>query len=145
MLRSWCQGRAGVLGYAADYAWLTDCCTRLGELTGDPRWTAEAVTIARQLLELFGDGEGGLYTTGCDATPLVVRPREAQDGVTPSAGSVAAVALARLGVLVGDTELSAAAERIVAAVAALTAVAPSAFAEMLLAAQLIEHGPSRSS
>ena len=43
-LRSWCQGRADVLGYAADYAWLVDCCTRLGELSGDPRWTMEAVT-----------------------------------------------------------------------------------------------------
>ena len=103
VLRSWCRGRAGALGYAADYAWLVDCCTRLGELSGDPRWTMEAVTIARQLLELFTDDErGGLYTTGSDAAPLVVRPREVQDGVTPSAGSVAAIALARLGALAGE-------------------------------------------
>ncbi len=53
----------------------------------------EAVTFARHLLELFCDEEnGGLYTTGADAPPLVVRPRDVQDGVTPSAGSVAAVA-----------------------------------------------------
>ena len=77
VLRSWCQGRAEVLGYAADYAWLIDCCTRLGELSGDSRWTMEAVTIARQMLELFtDDGRSGLYTTGSDAAPLVVRPRE---------------------------------------------------------------------
>ena len=118
VLRSWCRGRADVLGYAADYAWLVDCCTRLGELSGDPRWTVEAVTIARQLLELFTDDErGGLYTTGSDAAPLVVRPRETQDGVTPSAGSVAAIALARLGALAGDEELSEAAERIVSSLA----------------------------
>ncbi len=142
VLRSWCQGRAGVLGYAADYAWLIDCCTRLGELSGDHRWTMEAVTVARQLLELFTDDEnGGLYTTGSDAAPLVVRPREAHDGVTPSAGSVAAIALARLGVLVGDDELSAAAERIVGSLAAGVAAAPSAFAELLLAFALVEQGP----
>ena len=94
VLRSFCRGHASVLGYAADYAWLVDCCTRLGELTGEPTWTMEAVTIARQLLELFRDEEnGGLYTTGADAPRLVVRPRDVQDGVTPSAGSVAAVAL----------------------------------------------------
>jgi uncharacterized protein YyaL (SSP411 family) len=142
VLRSWCQGRAGVLGYAADYAWLIDCCTRLGELTGDPRWTMEALTIARQLLELFTDDErGGLYTTGSDAAPLVVRPREVQDGVTPSAGSLAAIALARLGAIAGDAELSAAAKRIVGSVGAGVEAAPSAFAELLLAAELVEHGP----
>jgi uncharacterized protein YyaL (SSP411 family) len=142
VLRSWCQGHAEVLGFAADYAWLVDCCTRLGELSGDPRWTMEAVAIARQMLELFSDDErGGLYTTGYDAAPLVVRPREVQDGVTPSAGAVAAIALARLGALVGDGALSAAAERIVSSLGAGLAATPSAFAELLLAAALVEHGP----
>ena len=142
VLRSWCRGRAGALGYAADYAWLVDCCTRLGELSGNPRWTMEAVTIARQLLELFTDDErGGLYTTGSDAAPLVVRPREVQDGVTPSAGSVAAIALARLGALAGEDQLSAAAERIVGSVKAGLAALPSAFPELLLAVELVENGP----
>ena len=142
VLRSWCRGRAGALGYAADYAWLVDCCTRLAELSGNPRWTMEAVTIARQLLELFTDDErGGLYTTGSDAAPLVVRPREVQDGVTPSAGSVAAIALARLGALAGEDQLSAAAERIVGSVKAGLAALPSAFPELLLAAELVENGP----
>ena len=142
VLRSWCRGRAGALGYAADYAWLVDCCTRLAELSGNPRWTMEAVTIARQLLELFTDDErGGLYTTGSDAAPLVVRPREVQDGVTPSAGSVAAIALARLGALAGEDQLSAAAERIVGSVKAGLAALPSGFPELLLAAELVENGP----
>ena len=30
VLRSWCRGRADLPGYAVDYAWLVDCCTRLG-------------------------------------------------------------------------------------------------------------------
>ena len=142
VLRSWCQGRASVLGYAADYAWLLDCCTRLGELLGNPRWTMEAMTIARQLLELFTDHEhGGLYTTGSDAAALVVRPREVHDGVTPAAGSIAAVALARLGALVAGNELTAAAERIVSSVGTGLAAEPSAFPELLLAAALVDNGP----
>jgi len=142
VLRSWCRGRAGTLGYAADYAWLVDCCTRLGELTGEATWTIEAVKIARQLLDLFSDDEhGGLYTTGRDAPSLVVRPRDVQDGVTPAAGSVAAVALARLGALAGDDELVTAAGRIVASASAGLEAAPSAFAELLLAAELVADGP----
>ena len=61
--------------------------------------------------------------------------------MTPSAGSVAAIALARLGALVGDGDLSAAAERIVSSLGAGLAATPSAFAELLLAAALVEHGP----
>ena len=142
VLRSSCRGHASVLGYAADYAWLVDCCTRLGELTGEPAWTMEAVTIARHLLELFCDEEnGGLYTTGADAPPLVVRPREVQDGVTPSAGSVAAVALARLGALTGDDGFSDAAARIIASARVRLAAAPAAFAELLLGAELVTEGP----
>jgi uncharacterized protein YyaL (SSP411 family) len=142
VLRSFCQGRASLPGYAVDYAWLVDCCTRLGELSGDPRWTMEAVAVARELLRLFADAKtGDLYTTGSDTEPLVVRPRELHDGVTPAAGSVAAVALARLGALAGDDELAAAAERIVAAAGAELAASPLAFGELLLAAALLEHGP----
>ena len=142
VLRSWCRGRASLPGYAADYAWLVDCLTRLGELTGDPRWTAESVGVARQLLALFADDEGGgLFTNGVDVPPLVVRPRDNYDGVTPAAGSVAAIALARLGALVGDAELEQAAARIVEAAGAAPASAPSAFPELLLGAALLEHGP----
>ncbi|HKH87206.1 MAG TPA: thioredoxin domain-containing protein [Acidimicrobiales bacterium] len=142
VLRSWCRGRAGLLGYAADYAWLLDCCTRLGELSGDVVWTEEAMTLARQLLALFeDDARGGLYTTGNDAPPLVVRPRDLYDGVTPAAGSVAAVALARLGALAGDGEFARAAGRIVDAVGGALATAPSAFPELLAAVALLEDGP----
>ena len=141
VLRSWCRGRADLPGYAADYAWIVDCCTRLGELTGDQSWTAEALRTGRELLRLFSDAAGRLYTTGSDAEPLVVRPRERHDGVTPAAGSVAAVALARLGALAGDHGLTEAAERILAAAKPELEAAPLAFGELLLAAALLERGP----
>jgi len=141
LLRSWCRGRVGGTGYAADYAWLVDCCTRLGELSGDPSWTLEAVNIARELLRLFVDERsGGLYTTGSDTESPLVRPRDRRDGVVPAAGSVAAVALARLGAIAGDEELVSAAERIVEAAEPELAAAPLALGEMLLAASLLQHG-----
>jgi hypothetical protein len=142
LLRSWCQGRASLPGYAADYAWLVDCCTRLGELTGDADWTAKAVHYARELLALFEDGEPGvLYTTGSDTKAPVVRPRDTRDGVTPAAGSVAAVALARLGAIAGDEELTAASERIVLASWPEMASAPLGFSELLFASTLVGEGP----
>jgi uncharacterized protein YyaL (SSP411 family) len=141
VLRSWCRGRADLPGYAADYAWLVDCCTRLGELTGNSKWTTEAVAIAHELLRLFADEERGfLYTTGKDMETLLVRPRDAHDGVTPAAGSVAAVALTRLGALSGNDELTAAAERIVRAATSELKAAPSGFPELLAAVDMLAQG-----
>jgi uncharacterized protein len=107
-LRSWQGGRARHLGFAGDYAWIVELFTRLGELTGTQRWLDEAATAASAMLELFADGEGLLYTTGNDAEQLVARPIELFDGAVPAANSVAAAALARLGALRGDDDLTAA-------------------------------------
>ena len=142
VLRSWCQGKASLPGYAADYAWLVDCCTRLGELLGQVEWTFRAAGLARELIRLFADEERGfLYTTGSDVEALVVRPRDAHDGVTPAAGSVAAVALARLGALLDDDELQKASERIVRAARAEVETSPLAFGELISAAALGDEGP----
>lgn len=101
-LRSYRDGRAQHLGVANDYTSLIDFFTRLSEATGRARYLDEAEVCARDLIELFGVKEGGLYTTGSDAQVLAVRPRDAFDGVTPSASSVAANAMIRLAALLGD-------------------------------------------
>jgi len=96
------DGGARHLAYAVDYAHLVDAFTRLAEATGRARWVAEARTVADAMLDLFWDGaEGGLFSTGSDAEPLLVRSKDVYDGATPSANSVAALALARLGALTG--------------------------------------------
>jgi uncharacterized protein len=109
-LRSWQGGRARHLAYAGDYAWLVELFTRLGELTGKQRWLGEAADTASAMLELFGDDEGLLSTTGRDAEQLVARPTEVFDAAVPAANSVAAAALVRLGALRGDERLGAAGE-----------------------------------
>ncbi|MEY2398652.1 MAG: uncharacterized protein QOJ00_1826, partial [Actinomycetota bacterium] len=115
-LRAW-QSEAGAqhLAVAADVAWLVDAFTRLGEATGDPRWTSEARAAADALLDLFWDGDGGgLFTVGRDAPPLVTNPKETVDGATPSANAVGALALARLAALTGDARYDERARAIVA-------------------------------
>ncbi len=141
-LRSW-QVDAGArhLAYAADYAWLVDCFTRLGELTGTARWTAEAVAAADGLVDLFHDDEGGgFYTTGHDAEPLLVRPKDVLDGAVPSANGTAAVALARLAALTSSPRYAELAAEVVALARPLVDRHPTAVAQAVVAADLLAGG-----
>ncbi|HYX44320.1 MAG TPA: thioredoxin domain-containing protein [Acidimicrobiales bacterium] len=130
-------GRAQHLAYAADHAALVDAFTRLAEATGEARWVAEAVTTADAMLELFWDDRnGGLFTTGSDAERLVTRSKDILDGATPSANGAAAVALQRLGALVGDDRYRERAEAIVDLVSDPVRRHPAAFSHLLGAVEL---------
>jgi len=137
--RSWQEGDARHLAYAADHAWLVEAFTRLGEASGRRRWTDEAVGAAEQLLGLFWDGTA-LRTTGSDAEALIARTADATDGALPSASSVAATALLRLGALTGRSDLSDAGRRLVDSLAAAVERAPLAFAGTASAADLAARG-----
>ncbi len=141
-LRSWqAEGGARHLAYAADYAWLVDCFTRLGELTGRAVWTDRAIETADALLDLFHDDrDGGFFTTGHDAEALLVRTKDLFDGATPSANGVAAVALARLGALTGSARYRRAAAEVVDLVGELLIRHPTAFAYTVEAADLLRRG-----
>jgi uncharacterized protein YyaL (SSP411 family) len=139
-LRAWQSGRAAHLALAADYAWVVDCLTRLGEATGIGRYTEEALVAAHELIRLFSAEDGGWYTTGSDAETLVVRPRQHHDGVTPAAGSVAALSLARLAAITGDDDCRTRAAESVTAVGAALASSPLAFAHLVEAAVFLELG-----
>jgi uncharacterized protein len=123
-----------VPAFAADYAWVVDCCTRLGELTGHAAWTDRAADTADSMLDLFwDDGVGGLFTTGRDAEALVVRAKDVLDGAVPSANAVAAGALLRLATLTGSDRFASAGERIVALGAPLLDEQPLAVADLVAA------------
>ncbi len=139
--RSWqADGGARHLAYAGDYAWLVDCFTRLGELTGEASWTEQAVAAADGLLDLFRDEDGGFFTTGHDAEVLIVRTKEVFDGATPSANAVAALALARLGALTGSSRYTEAARQAVDMFGELLSRHPTAFAHTVLTASLLTEG-----
>jgi uncharacterized protein YyaL (SSP411 family) len=125
--------------FAADHAWLVECCTRLGELTGRPRWTARAREVADAMLDLFWDADlGGFFTAGRDAERLVVRAKELSDSATPSANSVSAGALLRLAALTGEDRYRNAAERIVELASPLLREQPTALADMVAASRLAD-------
>ena len=139
-LRSFAQGRAEQLAVANDYAWLVDAFTRLGELGGDAADFAEATVIARDLIALFSADDGGWYQTGSDATPLVVRPCELFDGVTPAAGSIAAHALERLGAITGEGTFTDRARATIGAAGAALQQSPIVFPQLVEAALFSEIG-----
>jgi uncharacterized protein YyaL (SSP411 family) len=141
-LRSWQGGRPGRhLAYALDYAWLVEAFTRLAEATGQARWVAEAQKAADELLRLFWDPEEGrFFTTGEDAEKLLVRSKDTYDGATPSANSVAAVALLRLAALTGSLRYAEVGGSVVTLMAPLLARHPTAFTNFLAAADLVVSG-----
>ena len=134
-------GRAQHLAYAADYGALLDAFTRLAEATGQARWIDEAGAVADGLLALFWDDErGGLFTTGHDAEPLVTRPKDLLDNATPSANSLAAVGLLRLGALTGVEVYTDRAEAILALLGPAAVRHPTALGHLLGALDLWSSG-----
>ena len=135
------ESGSAVLAFAADHAWLVDCCTRMGELTGRRRWTERAVETAGALLDLCWDDErGGLFTAGDDAEQLIVRAKDVVDGAVPSASSIAAQALLRLAAVTGEERWRRAGETLVALAGPLLADQPLAVADMVPALALAEGG-----
>ena len=134
-------GRTRHLAYAADHAALVDAFTRLGEATGEARWIGEARAVADSLLDLFWDDErGGVFTTGRDAEALVTRPKDLLDNATPSANSLAALALLRLAALTGEARYEDHAAAILRLLGEAGARHPTALGHLLAAVDLAASG-----
>jgi len=66
------------------------------------------------LLERFADRDGGgFFFTSDDHEPLILRPKPGADNATPSGNGIAALALTRLGHLLGEPRYLRAAEHAV--------------------------------
>jgi uncharacterized protein YyaL (SSP411 family) len=92
-------------------------------------------------LRLFWDDErGGVFTTGADGERLIVRSKDLFDGATPSANSVAAVGLVRLGALTGQVAYTEAARGILALLYEPMAHHPTAFTHALAAVDMLVAG-----
>ena len=131
LLHTWRGGTAHGLGYADDYAALLEALLSLAEVD-DVAWLDEARRTADDLLDRFDDPDvGGFFSTGTDAEPLIVRPKEIQDGATPAASSLAAQGLLRLAALTGEDRYAEPARRWLRTLAPVLGEHPSAFAYLL--------------
>jgi len=142
--RSWQRNgtpRARHRALACDLAHLVDAFTRLAEATGRKIWISRSCDVADQLVADYWDEKnGGLFTIATDAEQLVVRQKDLLDNATPSANSVAANALLRLGALTGEEKYLRSAHETLRLFTRIAEAAPSAFGNLLHAVYLVHKG-----
>jgi uncharacterized protein YyaL (SSP411 family) len=134
LARSSMDGVARHTGLLEDHAFFAAGLVDLFQVTGDPRWLAEAEGLHEELEARFADRQnGGYFRTPADGEELLAREKPAYDGAEPTGNSVAALTLLRLEALTGTARWREAAERSLKCFGALLAGAPGALGEMLLA------------
>ena len=143
LTRSYRQGASATPGFAEDYAFLIRGLFDLYEADFQPDHLRWAEALQKTQDTLFWDTRAGGYfnTAGTDPN-LLLRSKTDDDGAEPSASSVAALNLARLGqALVNDADTKRAASVLQAFDATLQR-APLALPEMLVALDF-QAGPTR--
>ncbi len=132
--RSYCEGASEVEGFATDYAFLIQGLLDLYETSFDSSRLEWALQLQARQDELFRDAKAGGYftTSGADANVLL-RMKEADDMAEPSANSVSALNLLRLGYLLDDETARKHAEETLHAFAQQLESAPSSMPKMLAA------------
>jgi uncharacterized protein len=132
------DGQSRFPAYLDDYAFLLDGLIELLQT----RWRSTdlqlATALADALLEHFSDSEhGGFYFTADDHEQLIHRSKSFGDEAVPAGNAIAAQALTRLGLLLGETRYLDAAARTLRAAWTPLQHYPHAHAAMLVA--LAEH------
>jgi uncharacterized protein len=140
--RSWqADGGARHDALAADHAALIEAFLALAAATGEARWVDEARAVADTLLDHFWDpSNGGVFTTADDGEQLIVRQKDLLDNATPSANSLAATGLYRLGALTGEQRYRYQADQILQLVGGVVGGAPTAFGRLLAALDMRRAG-----
>ena len=112
LLASYKDGEARFPAYLDDHAFLLDALLELLQSRWNTRHLLFAVQLADLLLLHFEDTDNGaFYFTANDHEALIHRPRPLADEAVPSGNGIAAIALQRLGFLLGETRYLDAAER----------------------------------
>lgn len=139
------QGQAYLPAYLDDYAFLL--AALLEAYAAAPH--AEDLDFARQIADVllmhFEDRtNGGFFFTAHDHESLIQRPKTAHDNALPAGNGVAALALRKLGELVGDARYLGAARRTLQAFSAQLARQPTGCATLVsaLEAELAVNPPS---
>ncbi len=131
--RRYRQGEVACLGCADDYAFLIWGLLDLYESAFETRYLAEAVRLQEEMNALFEDPAGGFHYTGKDAESLIVKDKPLYDGATPSANSVSALNLLRLGGMTGNPAFENQADRLMKYFSAQVSVFPPAYTHFLQA------------
>jgi len=111
LLASHFDGDSRLPAYLDDHAFMLDALLHLLQARWNGKHLDMAIRLADLMLDYFVDSEnGGFYFTATDHEMLMHRPKPLADEATPSGNGIAALALQRLGYLLGEARYLDAAE-----------------------------------
>lgn len=130
------DGKAHLNAYLDDYAFMLDALLELMQAQFRQSDLEFARTLADILLEQFEDRqEGGFFFTSHDHETLIHRPKPGHDNAMPSGNGIAALALQRLGHLMGEVRYLEAAEHTLKLFYPMLEQQPAEFTSQLRALQ----------
>ncbi|MBF0588566.1 MAG: DUF255 domain-containing protein [Magnetococcales bacterium] len=147
LLRSTLAGRPSQIpGGLTDYATLAEGLLHLYDASDDALWLTRAQEMADAMLIRFADPQsGGLFMNELTATAqAMARPKDGEDGATPSGNSTAVHMLAMLAARTGEDHYREQARKIAAAFGKKISTRPSAFSYMLTGVDQLLHGETTS-
>ena len=112
LLASWKDGKARLMAYLDDYAFLVDGLLELLQTQWRDEDVQFAIELCDALLAHFEDKQqGGFFFTDNAHEQLFHRPKPVMDEAIPSGNGIAALVLARMGHLIGNMDYINASER----------------------------------
>ncbi|RMF69150.1 MAG: thioredoxin domain-containing protein [Calditrichaeota bacterium] len=142
LLKRYRDGEAALPAHAEDYAFTVWGLLELYETTLDIGFLKDAIALNKVMLDHFWDKKnGGFFFTADDTEGLLVRTKEIYDGAIPSANSVAALNLLRIGRITADPSLEEKAIAIGKAFSAQVENAPIGYTQLMSALAFLS-GPS---
>ncbi len=137
------DGQSRFPAYLDDHAFLLDAVLELLQARWDSEHIHFAIWLAERLIGDFADTQrGGFYFTAAEHEKLMHRSRPMADESLPSGNAIAALALQRLGYLLGETRYLDAAEATLLAAWAAMAEFPHGHASMVNTLQEYLQPPS---
>jgi uncharacterized protein len=133
---SWREGNATNEVFLEDYGALILGLLELYQTDFDNKWFATARELAGEMIELFGDPDGGFFDTSKNGETLLLRPKDLQDNATPSGNALACEALLKLAEFTGKGKYRDHAEKALRLVVGMATRYPTAFGRWLSAADM---------
>lgn len=129
----WRHGKAEVLAFLDDYAYVAQGLLALYQATQDLHWLDRCRILVEEMDRLFASDDGGYYYTGHDAETLIARTMDRIDHSVPSGNGMAATVLVRLGWILEDDRWMKRAEQTLGSASHLLSRSPQAVGQLLIA------------
>lgn len=142
LLHTYRDGKAHLMAYLSDYAFLIEGLLNLYEATFDPRWLREAKELTDiSITHYYDAAEGGFFFTADDHEELIARVKTQPDGAIPAGSSVHAMNLLRLALIYDSHDYRAKAESIFRVYEPMLRESPGAAERMLCAVDFHANRP----